>query len=201
MKRVIIAVAAIILLAAGPALASGGTPVEIGTAQPEVSLSTNVGWDSSPAPGYWGGRGADGSFAVAWENDSPDVPDLFGRFAEVTIPGMHHVVPTRIEIGYLAGIANDDFCVLVSIAKWKPSHKRPLTLPVFVAVGCINDPGTNTNETWTTTGTTDLILPTNLFKDGQDVTVQIRGTGNAWSGFATWGQLAIDYIKVWGVRK
>lgn len=207
MRKVIMAVSAIFLLAVGSALAGGWWPpppppgpVVIGVTQPESDASA-VGWDNTPAAGNWGGRGADGTFAVAWENDSPDIPDLFGRFAEVTIPGKRGVVPTRIEIGYLAGLANDDFCVLVSLAKWHATSMcpRPPSPTVFVAVGCINEDESNTNEVWTVTGPTELVLPPNLFQSGQDVTVQIRVTGNAWWGFKTWGQLAIDYIKVWGV--
>jgi hypothetical protein len=30
------------------------------------------------------------------------------------------------------------------------------------------------------------------------VTVKVRATGNAWSGFGTYGQLAVDWIDVLG---
>jgi hypothetical protein len=33
---------------------------------------------------------------------------------------------------------------------------------------------------------------------GQDVTVTILATGNAWNGFTTYGQVAVDYITVKG---
>jgi len=203
MKKGIFSVLVVVLLSAGFALAHGWPPteVEIGTAQPEVTLPTNVGWDNNPAAGNWGGRGADHTFAVAWEYNSPDVPLLFGRFAEVTIPGQRGVVPTRIEIGYLAGIANDDFCVLASVGRWTNNLcPHPNTSPIFIAVGCINEDETNTNEVWKVTGPTDLVLPANIFHAGQDITIQIRVTGNAWWGFGTWGQLAIDRITVYGVH-
>lgn len=168
-------------------------PVAIGIAQPETD-GTALGWDATPAGGGWGGRGADGSFAVAWENDQPDAPALSGRFAEVTVPGMSGFVPTSVEIGYLAGIANDDFCVLVRQFR----HSGPPAPPVYVSVDCLDDDAYNTTEIWTSAL---FPLPRHVFSAGQDMTIQIRVTGNAWSGQATWGQLAVDYIKIWGVQR
>jgi len=168
------------------------TPVVIGTAQPETD-GTAVGWDVTPAAGNWGGRGADGSFAVAWENDQPDVPALLGRFAEVTVPGLAGYVPTKVEVGYLAGVANDDFCVLVRMFRsWTTSP------PTYITVDCFNEDEYNTTEVWTTAL---FPLPRNVFCAGQDMTIHIRVTGNAWSGKATWGQFAVDYIKIWGVPR
>jgi len=168
-------------------------PVVIGTSQPE-SDPTAAGWDTTPAAGSWGGRGADGSFAVVWENDSPDVPMLFGRWAEVTVPGRTRVLPTKLTIGFLAGIANDSYCVYVrafrSTCQSSPNNNG------YIEVGCYIDDWTNTNETWLTR---DFDLPPNIFHAGQDVTVKIEATGNAWYGFGTWGQLAVDYITVWGI--
>lgn len=167
-------------------------PVVIGIAQPETD-GTAVGWDTTPAAGNWGGRGADGSFAVAWENDQPNVPALLGRYGEVTVPGLADYVPTTIEVGYLAGLADDDFCILL---RHQPCPDP--APPVYVSIDCVDENDTNTNEVWTTAV---FPLPPYVFASGQPVTIQIRVTGYPWSGFPTFGQLAVDYFKVWGVRK
>lgn len=185
MRKVLMVLAAALFLATGAALAAD---VALGQAEPESDASA-VGWDQHPAAGNWGGRGADGSFAVAWEHDSPDVPDNIGRFAEVTIPGRPGCLPTAVKIGWLAGVANDDFCVLVQAFKCS----SPSSPKQYVAIGCFNEDEYSTTENWTENTFT---LPPNVFHPGQDVTVQIRVTGNAWWGFGTWGQLGVDYVKV-----
>lgn len=169
------------------AVPAGQPPTILGTAQPETD---GVGWDQVPAAGGWGGRGADGTFGVAWEAGGPDFPGNIGRWAEVTIPGQRGKVPVAIDIEYLAGIANDDFCVLVE--KWKSSS--PNSPKIYVAVGCVDEDEIFVNEDWTSA---TIDLPRNVFHPGQDVTVQIRVTGNAWSGQGTYGQVAIDSITVW----
>lgn len=185
MKKVLVALTAALFLTTGAALAADAV---LGRADVE-SDATAVGWDQHPAAGNWGGRGADGTFAVAWEHDSPDAPFNVGRFAEVTIPGSPGCLPTAVEIGWLAGIANDDFCVLVQAYK----SSSPNSPTHYVAIGCYNEDEYNQTEVWTTTS---FLLPANVFHPGQDVTVQIRVTGNAWSGFSTWGQFGVDYVKV-----
>jgi hypothetical protein len=192
MRKTIIALLGVLALTAFFAIAGpeAKEEVEIGTAQPETEGS---GWDQSPASGGWGGRGADGSFAVVWQNDSPDVPANFGRWAQVTIPGQPGMVPTKIEVFYLAGIANDDFCVFVE--KFKSSS--PSSPTHWVAIDCEDEDESNTDEQWTKRV---FDLPPKVFHPGQDISVQIRATGNAWSGRGTWGQVAIDYIKVVGVQ-
>lgn len=187
MKKVLIALTAALLLTTGAALAAD---VVLGQAEPESDASA-VGWDPNPAAGNWGGRGADGTFAVAWEYNSPDVPDLFGRFAEITIPGRRGCRPTAVTIGWLAGVANDDFCVLVQAFK----SSSPFAPKHYVAIGCFNEDEYNNTENWTESS---FALPANVFHPGQDVTIQIRVTGNSWSGFRTWGQFAVDYVKVTG---
>lgn len=175
---------------------AGLTPppvVVIGTSQPE-SDTTAAGWDTTPAPGNWGGRGADGSFAVVWEKVSPDVPMLFGRWAEVTIPGRPRVYPTKLTIGFLAGLANDSYCIYVKGAC--TTCPNPPSSDLYIEVGCYIDDTTNTNETWVTR---DFDLPPNILRAGQAVTLKIEATGNAWPNFSTWGQLAVDYITVWGI--
>lgn len=168
------------------------TPVVIGVVQPETDGSA-VGWDLTPAPGNWGGRGVDGSFAVAWENDQPNVPALLGRYAEITVPGTSGYVATTVEFGYLAGLADDDYCIVL---RHDPCPDP--APPVEVTVACVDENDTNTDENWTTAV---FQLPPWVFSSGENLTIQVRVTGYPWSGFSTWGQLAVDYIKIWGVPR
>jgi hypothetical protein len=159
-----------------------GTPVSIGVCEPETDGSAQ-GWDQMPAGGIWGGKPTN-QFAVVWENDSPDKPELFGREATCTIPGVRGVIPRKIKLNYLEGLANDDFCVFVT------RHG------VDVRVGCFDEE--SAIEEWKDL---ELTLPRTLFAWGQDITVKIFATGNSWSGFDTWGQLAIDSIEIIGVER
>jgi len=156
--------------------------LQIGICEPESNMSA-VGWDKNPPAGGWGGAPL-GSFATVWEKGAADVLDTDfsgGRFAKCTINGSTGKVPTKIEIRHLAGLAHDNFCVFASIGAGD------------LLVGCVNE--NQNTEVWTVT---QLTLPANIFAPGQDVTVKILAGGNAWPSFGTYGQLAIDYIKVIG---
>lgn len=187
MKRALL-VALVLVVAVGLAYADNvnrwrGTEVdatcgtEIGTCEPE-SDTTAAGWDTTPPGGSWGGRSTT-KFAVAWEEDTLDVPTNPGRMAECTISGVTGKTPSKVKIEYLKGLANDDFCVFAS----GPSNE-------LILVGCENEDN-NVGEVW---DTVEFDLP--LMTSGQDVRIVILVTGNAWSGFSTWGQLAVDYIKI-----
>jgi hypothetical protein len=41
-------------------------------------------------------------------------------------------------------------------------------------------------------------IPVSEIKAGRPLTVKIEATGNAWPNFATYGQLAVDWIELWG---
>jgi hypothetical protein len=191
MKRLWFA-ALVVLLAGGVAFAGnvnrerglnpGETCItEIDRCDPETDASSTDGWDKTPPGGSWGGKSTS-KFAVAWEEGMLDVPTNPGRLAQCTIPGATGRTPTKIKINYLAGLANDDFCVLATVAGNN-----------FVFLGCV-DEDNNVGEQWRDVEF-DLL---GLGSSGQDVTVKIIVTGNQWSGFDTWGQVAIDYIAVWG---
>jgi hypothetical protein len=148
----------------------------INTCQPE-SDSTADGW-AAPPPGGWGNK-PEAQFAVVWEKGTLDVATNPGRMAECTIPGVTGKTPTKVKINYLQGLANDDFCVFASGAGG-----------TFYLVGCVDE--TNTaGEVWVDV---ELTLPP--MASGQDVTIKILATGNAWSAFSTYGQLAVDWIEI-----
>jgi hypothetical protein len=151
----------------------------IGTCDPE-SDTTAVGWDTDPTSGSWGGK-PESQFAVAWEPGFMDVPANDGRFAECTIPGVTGKTPKKITLNVLEGLANDDYCVFASVAAGD------------LLIGCVNE--TSLSEVWVDK---DFTLPGGAFASGQDVTVKILVTGNAWASFSTWGQLAVDSIEILG---
>ena len=159
------------------------TLTTIGTCQPESDLSA-VGWDQTPTSGGWGGK-PESEFAVVWEPGFADVPDYpgfgGGRFAKCTIAGQTGKTPKKIEMEVLEGLANDDYCVFASVAAGD------------LLIGCMNE--TSASEVWVLHSWN---LPPNAFASGQDVTITILVTGNAWPSFSTWGQLAVDYIEIKG---
>jgi hypothetical protein len=153
----------------------------IGTCQPETDGSA-MGWDQVPTSGGWGGKN-ESEFAVAWAPGMQDAPTLPGRMASCTIGGVSGKTPTKVSINYLQGLANDDFCVFASVGAGNN----------LILVGC-EDEDNNSGEVWATV-TFDLM---GQGSSGQDLKIVILATGNAWPSFNTWGQLAVDYIKVEG---
>jgi hypothetical protein len=155
--------------------------VTIGTCHPETD-ATAIGWDQTPTPGGWGGKN-ESDFAVVWAPGMQDAPTNPGRMAECTIAGSTGETPTDIDINYLQGLANDDFCVFASVGAGNN----------LILLGC-EDEMNNSGETW---ATVNFGLK-GQGSSGQDLRVVIIATGNAWPSFNTWGQLAVDYITVNG---
>ena len=189
--RTVLLGAFIVLLAGSVALAGGrnrdrGLQVtattldSIGICHPEDDATVEEGWDLDPWPGGWGGKD-EGDFAVVWEPGTMDVPANAGRFAECTIEGQTGTTPRKIKMNVLEGLANDDYCVFASIGAGD------------LLIGCVNE--TSSGETWVTK---EFDLPAGAFSSGQDVTVKILVTANAWPSFSTWGQLGVDWIEVLG---
>lgn len=149
----------------------------INTCQPE-SLPFTSNWDVTPTLGSWGGVD-ESQFAVVWEPGFNDTPA--SRMADCTIPGATGKTAKEIRIRALRGLANDDYCVFASVGAGD------------LLIGCIDE--SSSTEVW---ATDTFTLPAGAFAPGQDIKVTILATGNAWPSFSTWGQLAIDYIAVWG---
>jgi hypothetical protein len=135
------------------------------------------GWDLTPTLGGWGGLD-ESQFAVVWEPFFNDTPS--SRMASCVIPGTTGKKATKIIVQALKGLANDDYCVFASVGAGD------------LLIGCIDE--TSNTEVW---GPDTFNLPVGAFADGQTITVTIQATGNAWPSFATWGQLAVDWIEVW----
>jgi hypothetical protein len=188
MKRIVL-IALVVFLVGGATLADGVNQFrgmtarttamgDIGVAcQPETD-ATAVGWDQSPPSGGWGNK-PEAQFAVVWEAGMMDVPTNPGRMAECTIAGVTGKTPAKVRINYLQGLANDDFCVFASGAGG-----------TFLLVGCVDETNTG-GEVWV-----DKTLTLPPMSTGQDVTIIILATGNAWSAFGSYGQLAVDSITI-----
>jgi hypothetical protein len=187
MRKVLLG-ALVALLVCGVGFAAGNrgrdlevemtTAVQIGICQPEVIAATTLGWDQNPTSGGWGGK-PEADFAVVWEPGTPDVAALSGRMAQCTIAGSFGMTPATVRINHLEGLANDDFCVFAS------------TGAGYLLVGCHDE--VSTSEVWKTTSFT---LPAGAYAAGQDVTIKILATGNAWASISTWGQLGVDWIEI-----
>ena len=162
-----------------PVPVATATLVDIGICQPETSIYA-AGWDTTPTAGGWGGKPTN-QFAVVWEPGQVDFPTLAGRMATCIIPGATGKTPKKVEMLVLEGLANDSYCVFAAVAAGD------------LLIGCKSE--TSVTEVWNV-HTYDL--PANAFASGQDVKITLMATGNAWPSFTTWGQLAVDYIKVLG---
>lgn len=201
MRKTVIVFAMALLLSVGLCLAGSGI-IEIGSCEFDASESNGIkegtgcitelaeGWESPSQGGYGGHRTEVG---VVWEHDSFDVPNVDGRWAEVTIQGKKGVVPARIMIEYLSGLANDDFCVLVKAFK-SSSPNQPYH---YVSINCVDEEDVVDGEhlEWAT-----MYLPAMVFHPGQDITIQFRATGNAWASQHIYGQVAIKTIVVDGKK-
>ena len=195
MKRVLLA-ALIVFVAGSVALAGINRTRDVGRGDaatpPVVQLVTcdlpgdagaGDGWDLTPPGGNWGGYSTS-TFAVAWEGGTQDVPTLPGRMAKCTVQLPSGAVPTSIVLNFLAGLANDDFCIFAT----GPGDE-------FILLECVDEVN-NIGEAWKVEG---IPLPDGVFTAGQTMTIMVLATGNSWNGFNTYGQLAIDKFVVKGI--
>ena len=160
--------------------------VDIGNTTSEATHDVNVSVTDDWGPvepatngGNWGGFGTSGEDCrVVWHAASDPTPmyatltlDTGGAFAR------------RIVLRVLDGIADDSFNVYVK----NPGGDWALVY----SYDC--DP--STSEFW---------VEHEIFSfpagKGQGTTIEIKieAIGAAWSGFNTYGQLAVDWIEVWG---
>lgn len=153
--------------------------VDIGDATSEVGHHL-FGWgpvEPSTHSGSWGGLGV-GNARVAWF--SPDDPNgRNGRLKMNALSGSGQEMRFRV----LDGIGDDSFRVEVlnEAGDWVEVYNHTA------------DP--STTEEWvehkvTLTGY-DLPL-------GGPMTIRFRATGPKWASWSTYGQLAIDWVELWG---
>lgn len=138
---------------------------------------TASGWGTAWT-GYYGGKSYS-KFRLVWAPGASDTPDLAGRWADCKMPGLFNQTAKKIRLSILSGQANDDVCVFVDVAAGT------------LLVGCKTLGGGG--ETWVTK---DFDIPVGAVAKGQDIKVTVMATGNAWSGFGTYGQVAVESIEV-----
>jgi hypothetical protein len=125
------------------------------------------------APGGWGGRGEERAVVAGPQATNDDL--AYCTFEGLTAKARH------IELEVLDGLANDSFKVYV---------KNPAG--IWVEVYSYADQ--YATEIWVTHHI--YSFPAGKGQ-GNTVEIMIELTGPHWSGFSTFGQLAVDYIKIY----
>jgi opacity protein-like surface antigen len=133
------------------------------------------GWGATTSGGYYGGRQTD-SCVVRPANTDDSL-----KSAEVLLLTPRGSAK-NLTLRHLDGIADDSFKVEVQHANGE-----------WVLAGSYTDSGSS--EIWKTT---NFDLSSITLGRGRDIPVRITATGAIWSGKPTWGQLAIDWIELWG---
>ena len=180
----IIAALTLVLLLVSPVLANGPTllaGVDINTSGGVVTDTNLVPGTSTKfissfnaeQPGNWGGEYGDGA-VTAFPGDS----DLAGYVTFTWDSGFAR----RIELRVLDGIADDSFDVYVK----NPGGNWALVYSYT------SDP--DTSEYWVVHHI--YSFPAGKGQ-GESLQMKIVPTNLGWSGFGTWGQLGVDWIKVW----
>jgi len=181
------AIVALVLFVA-PAMAASNVvlcQVDIGDDTSEAGHNLNGWGDVEPdsSKGNWGGfiEGEE-NCRVIWEaDDDKEATITLDRCCE-------RGAAKAIEVRHLDGIADDSFDIYV-----KDVHGS------WVKIGSwAGSPG---SENWVVT-TFDIPNGKVLQLDrGRAIEVKFVATGDPWSGFNTYGQVAIDWIKLIGNGK
>jgi hypothetical protein len=191
-KRValVLVVLAALLLSVVPLVSAKGDillhKVDIGNPTSEAG-NVMAGWGPiEPAThgGNWGGFNVTGEDCrVIWDisDDDPSATITLDR-------GVRPGAATAIRMRHLDGLADDSFDVYV-----KDVHGT------YVKIGSwAGSPGP---EKWVID---EFALPngnTLQLARGRDVEVELVATGQEWSGFGTYGQVAFDWIELVGNGK
>jgi len=164
------------------ALAGGGEVeldcVDIGDPDSEAGHRL-FGWgeiEPAASGGNWGG--IQGECRVTWEPGSPDKRRCRSALLVVRVP--RRCRATKLELEVLDGLADDSFVVYVGCRK------------VYSYEGELSG-----SEDWET-HTIDL---KRCCRCRRALVVRIVATGPEWSGFDTFGQLAVDKVRLLGVRR
>jgi len=131
--------------------------------------------------GNWGGFGASGEDCrVVWHAASDPTPGYATLTLDTGGAGFAHHIKLRV----LDGIADDSFNVYVK----NPGGDWALVYSYIC--------NPSTSEYWVVH---DIYsFPAGKGQHGTTIDIKIEATGDAWSGFNTYGQLAVDWVEVWG---
>jgi hypothetical protein len=180
MKRILAALAAISLLVLGAGPVGAVSPLatlDLNTVSGVAVVSTGGSGGSCTSfnpevSGAWGGENGLGAVTAFGATD----PAGYCMFTGLTEKARH------ISLRVLDGIADDSFDVYVH----NPGGNWALVY------GYTAD--SSTAETWVTHHIYDFPAGKG---QGDSVCMKIVPTNVGWWGFDTWGQLAVDYVKVW----
>lgn len=178
MRRVLfvaMAVTVLLALAVGPAYAAPPVPVQLDVADlsnADLTAGARCTSFNAEAPGNWGGEYGDGA-VTAFPTDAD--PAGYCTFTGLSDKAR------RIQMRVLDGLADDSFEVYV---------KNPGGNWVLV----FSYADQYATETWVTHQIRGFPHGKG---QGSPVEIMIVPTGPQWSGFNTYGQLAVDYISIW----
>ena len=130
--------------------------------------------------GNWGGFGASGEDCrVVWHAAG----DTTLGYATLTLDTGGAGFARNIKLQVLDGIADDSFNVYVK----NPGGDWALVYSYT---------DSSTSEEWIVH---DIYsFPAGKGQRSTTIEIMIEATGDAWSGFGTYGQLAVDWVEVWG---
>ena len=164
--------------------------VDIGNTTSEATHDVNVSVTDDWGPvepatngGNWGGFGTSGEDCrVVWHAASDPTPGYATLTLDTTALGETGFA-RHIVLLVLDGIADDSFNVYVMNlgGDWA----------LVYSYTC--DP--STSEYWVEH---DIYSFPAGKGQGTTIEIKIEATGDAWSGFNTYGQLAVDWVEVWG---
>jgi len=157
------------------ATGAGSWNVDVGNPASE-SLVTISGWGPIEPATSGGGYGGINDCRCVWEPSAPGVQGEPEACASITYVYEECVQPTQVDLSALDGQATDD------------------GYEVYVdGVLVFTYPDTQCPETWIpqSIDLTQFTLP-----NSQAHVVEICATGVAWQSFATYGQVAIDYVTL-----
>lgn len=135
------------------------------------------GWGPIEGVDNRGGYGGVGNCRVTWESGDPDKKWCRSASFIMNVPRGYRA--TKLELRVLDGLADDSFVVYVGCRK------------VYSYTGLQTG-----SEDWIT-HTIDLNRRCYCYRH---VRVVIVATGPAWSGFDTYGQLAVDEVTLLGEK-
>ena len=175
-----------VLLLPAAAFASGGFScgeaeqvdyVDIGDKDSEKGHRLR-GWGPVEPDASGGNYGGIGDCRVTWEPGTPD--KVWRRGASFRMKSPRGCQATRLVLNVLDGLADDSFVVYVGCRK------------VYSYEG-----DQNGTENWKE-HEIDLSRRCSAGMLRRNITVRIIPTGPAWSGFDTYGQLAVDEATLFG---
>lgn len=132
------------------------------------------------------GMACDKKLRTAYATDEPDHPEIKGRMASVTLKPEKKSwgLMRGVEMRVLDGIGNDDFLVFA-----KDKFDRQIMVSKYIS-------DESTAEKWVVH---NFQLEPKFWLTPGPIELTIMATGSDWEQKKTYGQLGVDWIKLYGV--